>query len=98
MDRWLVHGGRARHHALRVLAWRPQEFRYWYTESDRNPFDIVDCNVARLTFYVGNEGAMQSGLKRQRLLTPTPLVAQTKHVDCQERPSTFHLVFFSCCG
>lgn len=67
-------------------------------ERGGDSFDVVDGDVASLSFNVGDERAMQASLERQRFLAPTPLVPQTKYVHGQERSRAFHFVFFSSRG
>ena len=83
-------------HVLRRVKLALQQVSDVNAERGGDSFDVVDGDVASLSLDVSDERAMQASLKRQRLLAPTQLVPQTKYVDGQERPSAFHLVFFSC--
>ena len=43
----------------------------WYSESNGELLDVVQRDVAAQPFDVGDEGAIQSGFQRQRVLRPT---------------------------
>lgn len=42
----------------RIFAGHSEEVRDWYAESEGNPFDVVDGNVACLTLDMSDERAM----------------------------------------
>ncbi len=45
------------------------------------PLQVVERDVADLSLNMRNERPMQSGLERQRFLTPSPLLSERQHVQ-----------------